>query len=274
MTIRETPHFSTREFGWDLAGGAVSINISCMSLPRFFCDLELVATARLCLPEAVSHHIRVRRLKTRQHVVLFNGTGIEATAELAFDHSGQAIAVIDQVQAVDRELPFRLTLVQGIASQDRMDWVVEKAVELGIDSLVPVTASRSVVKLNAERATKRTAQWHKQAIAASEQCGRNRLMQIHTPCSIEQAIGRIQAAPMLLCHLNKNTVALNHPPLLEAIRAAKAASVIVGPEGGWDESETNQWLAAGAWPITLGARVLRTETAGLAAVAGLSGLLG
>ena len=228
----------------------------------------------MCLPAAVSHHIRVRRLKAGQKIVLFNGTGVQADAELAFGSAGQALALIDVVKAVDCELPFRLTLVQGIASQDRMDWVVEKAVELGVDTLLPVTASRSIVKLSADRAAKRTAQWQKQVVAASEQCGRNRLMQIQSPCPIEQAIDRVESAPMLLCHLSDDTVALSNPPLLDAIRSAKAASIIVGPEGGWDDGEATRWIAAGAWPISLGARVLRTETAGLAAIAGLASLLG
>ena len=244
-----------------------------MSLPRFFCDTELLAATELRLPSTVNHHIRVRRLRAQERIVLFNGTGIEASAALAFDQSGHAIAFIDSVKTVNRELPFRLSLAQGIASQDRMDWVVEKAVELGVDTLLPVTSKRSIVRLNADRAAKRTAQWQKQVIAASEQCGRNRLMQIQPPCSIDNAIEHIKAAPLLLCHVNEATVPLGHPPLLDAIRTAKAASIIVGPEGGWDDHEVAQWLSAGAWPISLGTRVLRTETAGLAAAAGLAHLL-
>lgn len=252
----------------------VSINIWHMNFPRFFCDAELRTNTQLNLPVAVNHHIRVRRLKAGQTIILFNGTGIEATAQLAFEKSGQAFAFIEAVVALDRELPFRLSLAQGIASQDRMDWVVEKAVELGVESVLPVTASRSVVKLNADRAAKRTAQWQKQVIAASEQSGRNRLMLIHPPCSIATAVELLKTAPMLLCHFGNEAVPLNHPPLLEAIRGANAASILVGPEGGWDEMEAQQWLAAGAWPISLGTRVLRTETAGLAAIAGLTSLLG
>lgn len=245
-----------------------------MNLPRFFCKTPLLGETELTLPDAVSHHIRVRRLKAGQRIVLFDGSGIEAIGILEFDKSGQASVSDLDTLAVDRELSFRVTLVQGIASQDRMDWVIEKAVELGVTRLIPVTAARSVVKLNDERATKRTAQWQKQIIAASEQCGRNLLMQIDPPCSVDQAIKAMRSEPMLLCHLGPGTVKLGDAKLLEAVKAAKAASIIVGPEGGWDDTEARRWLDAKAFPITLGERVLRTETAGLATIAGLVSLLG
>lgn len=244
-----------------------------MSAPRFFCETPLRADSQLHLPASVSHHIRVRRLRAGQEIVLFDGTGIEACATLEFDKSGQAIATLGATQPIDRELPQRLTLIQGIASQDRMDWVIEKAVELGVSSLMPVTAKRSVVKLNDDRASKRTAQWQKQVIAASEQCGRNRLMQIHAPCSVEQAIASVKHEPMLLCHVSSETVRLDDQAVLKAITTRQAASIIVGPEGGWDNVEAQRWLESGAYPISLGERVLRTETAGLAAVAGLTWLL-
>ncbi|MCD8504746.1 MAG: 16S rRNA (uracil(1498)-N(3))-methyltransferase [Burkholderiaceae bacterium] len=244
-----------------------------MSPPRFFCETPLQADTQFHLPATVSHHIRVRRLKAGQQIVLFDGTGIEATATLDFDKSGQAIATMGSTESVDRELPYRLTLVQGIASQDRMDWVIEKAVELGVSSMLPITAKRSVVKLSDDRAAKRTAQWRKQVIAASEQCGRNRLMQIQPPCSVDQAIVSLKTEPMLLCHLSSETIRLDNTAMLNAITASKAASIIVGPEGGWENAEAKRWLDAGAYPVSLGERVLRTETAGLAAVAGLVWLL-
>lgn len=257
----------------DIARSLSQVRSHSMSPPRFFCDSPLLADSKLTLPSAVSHHIRVRRLKAGQKISLFNGTGIEVTALLEFESSGQAVALLGETQAIDRELPHKLTLVQGIASQDRMDWVVEKAVELGAAALIPVSANRSVVKLNAERAGKRTLHWEKLVISASEQCGRNRLMHIHAPCSIEQAISRLKTAPMLLCHLCEHTVTLSNPALIEAIRRHQAASIVVGPEGGWDPSEANQWLHAGAQAITLGPRILRTETAGLASLAKLGSLL-
>ena len=244
-----------------------------MSLPRFFCDVPLLVNAKLTLPAQVNHHIRVRRLKVGEQIVLFDGSGIEVTAMLEFEPSGQAIALLGEPKTVDRELPLKLTLVQGIASQDRMDWVVEKAVELGATALIPVTAARSVVKLNTDRASKRTLHWQKLVISASEQCGRNRLMQIHPPCSVTHAIEQLKDAPMLLCHLSKDTVALNDPDLLKQIQMRQAASIVIGPEGGWDAKEARQWLDAGAQAISLGSRILRTETAGLAAMAGLASLL-
>jgi 16S rRNA (uracil1498-N3)-methyltransferase len=244
-----------------------------MNTPRFFCEFTLESGLPVTLPASVSHHIRVRRLRAGQEIVLFDGSGVEFKAILSFETSGNAIGLLKAAETVDRELPFRLTLVQGIASQDRMDWVVEKAVELGAAEFIPVTASRSVVKLSTDRAAKRTTHWQKLAVAASEQCGRNRLMQIHPPCSIEEAIKRCSSQTMLLCHLAPGGLALNHPTVLQAVRANQGASIIVGPEGGWDDFEAGKWLAAGARAISLGARVLRTETAGIAALAGLGQLL-
>lgn len=244
-----------------------------MTSPRFFCQEPLSADAVVVLPSAVSHHIRVRRLRAGQEIVVFDGSGVEFNAVLQFEKSGQAIALTGAAQAVDRELPQTLTLVQGIASQERMDWVVEKAVELGASALVPVTASRSVVKLSGERAAKRVAHWENLVIAASEQCGRNRLMKIYLPCPIGEAVKNCARGPMLLCHPSPGVQAINDPDIVQSARSAKGANLIVGPEGGWDETEVRQWLAAGAQAISLGKRVLRTETAGLAALSALSHLL-
>jgi 16S rRNA (uracil1498-N3)-methyltransferase len=243
-----------------------------MNAPRFFCSEPLAPNTVVALPDAVNHHIRVRRLKAGQEIVLFDGSGNEFLANLAFEKSGQATATTGSAMAIDRELPVQFGLIQGIASQDRMDWVVEKAVEMGVTDLFPVTASRSVVKLNEQRAIKRTEHWQRLIVAASEQCGRNVLMRIHPPRALRDTVSACQLQPMLLCHPTPSQAGLTDHKIMELMRAHRAASIIVGPEGGWDEQEVNQWLAAGAQGVSLGRRILRTETAGLVAVAMLTAL--
>ncbi len=244
-----------------------------MNAPRFFCDEPLTVGARVSLPKTVSHHIRVRRLKAGQMIVLFDGSGVEFECLLQFEADGQALALVSAALEVNRELRGKVVLVQGIASQDRMDWVIQKAVELGVAELIPIAATRSVVKLTAERATKRAEHWRKLVISASEQCGRNRLMNIHPPRELADAIAICQALPILLCHFNADSVDLAQQDLVQRTAASGAICIVVGPEGGWDEAEAQRWLDAGALPTSLGARVLRTETAGAAATAALTALL-
>ena len=244
-----------------------------MSTPRFFCETVLTSDSTCTLPPAVAHHVRVRRLKAGQEIVLFDGSGTESTALLQFESSGQAVAVITSTQAIDRELPWHTTLVQGIASQDRMDWVIEKAVEIGVTNFVPLLADRSVVKLSEDRAQKRLAHWQKLIISASEQCGRNRLMQIQAPCGMDEAISHCGNSPMLWCHANAHTVSIGDKGVVQAVASADHACLVVGPEGGFSDNEARRWQAAGAQAVSLGPRILRTETAGLAAITSLNALL-
>ena len=244
-----------------------------MNTPRFFCPPPLPKTGEIALPDEVNHHIRVRRLRAGDTVTLFDGSGGQWQATLAFDVSGRARAHVTHHCLVDRELKGQVHLIQGIASQDRMDWVVEKAVELGVTRLIPVASARSVVKLSQERAAKRTAHWQRLAYSAAEQCGRNRLMTVAAPTDLNQAVDMCGSEPMLLCHLSEPIHALDTPEQLEQIAHAGAVTVIVGPEGGWSPEEASQWLRAGAQPVSLGARTLRTETAGLVAIAQLTALL-
>lgn len=244
-----------------------------MNAPRFFCELPIRIGQTIALPKSVSHHIRVRRLKAEQRMILFDGSGAQFEGILRFEPDGQALAEISASSQPDLELKGRIILVQGIASQDRMDWVIEKAVELGVSELIPVAATRSVVKLTGERVAKRTEHWRKLVISASEQCGRNHLMRVHHPCDLRQAIDACQPLPKLLCHFSNQSTPITQPNLLATIKTTGAVCIIVGPEGGWDERESRSWLEAGATITSLGPRVLRTETAGAAASAALTALL-
>jgi len=243
-----------------------------MKTPRFFCDAELTAGAALELPKAVAHHIRVRRLKDGETVVLFDGSGREFEAHIAFDSQGHCTAKLGQAQDVDRERLGRITLVQALASQDKMDWVIEKAVELGAASVIAVPCARSLIKLSDDRAKKRITHWSGIVRAASEQCGRNRLMNVEAAASLKIALTELGNTPKLV-FAPAAAQSLDDPALLAKISNAKQVVLFIGPEGGWDSREVETIVGHGGTSVGLGPRVLRTETAGLYAIASLTTLL-
>ncbi|WP_459615250.1 16S rRNA (uracil(1498)-N(3))-methyltransferase [Bordetella sp. 2513F-2] len=243
-----------------------------MPLPRFYCDVPLSAGARIVLPDATAHHaVRVLRLRDGAALTLFNGTGGEYPAVLRLD-GRSASAELGPLDPREAELPGRITLVQGLPGSDKMDWVVEKAVELGAACIVPVSARRSVVQLSGNRVEKRLAHWQRIAQAAAEQCGRNRLAAVEAPCTLAEWLARPAEGLRLMCHPE---AAL---PLAEALPPRGSApfslALLVGPEGGWSDEEIAAARAAGVQAVRFGPRVLRTETAGLALMAAACALLG
>lgn len=241
-----------------------------MSAPRFFCDIPLSAGARIALPDALAHHaLRVLRLKAGESVVLFNGQGGEYPAVLDVD--GKAgYAQLGDFSAREAELAGRITLVQGLPSGDKMDWVVEKAVELGASRVSPIAAQRSVLQLSGPRLDKRVAHWQRIAQSAAEQCGRNRLMAVDAPRSLADWLAEPAEGLRLLCHPEAGE------DLADKLRAAPgltALTLLVGPEGGWSDKELELARQAGVQAVRFGPRVLRTETAGLALVSAVSALL-
>ncbi|CAB3734552.1 16S rRNA (uracil(1498)-N(3))-methyltransferase [Achromobacter piechaudii] len=241
-----------------------------MSAPRFFCDIPLSAGTRIALPDALAHHaLRVLRLKAGESVVLFNGQGGEYPAVLDVD--GKAgYAQLGDFSAREAELAGRITLVQGLPSGDKMDWVVEKAVELGASRVSPIAAQRSVLQLSGPRLDKRVAHWQRIAQSAAEQCGRNRLMAVDTPRSLADWLAEPAEGLRLLCHPEAGE------DLAGKLRAAPgltALTLLVGPEGGWSDKELELARQAGVQAVRFGPRVLRTETAGLALVSAVSALL-
>lgn len=240
-----------------------------MARPRFFCPLPLQPHQALALPADLAHYaLRVLRLKDGAAVILFDGLGGEYEAVLRVQGKS-AEALVGAHHALEAELPGRITLVQGLPSGDKMDWIVEKAVELGANRLIPIAARRSVVQLNPEREVKRLKHWQRIAQSASEQCGRNRLMRIDAPLNLEACLDALDAAgPALLCHPEAGKT------LGQALGPEPDVTLLVGPEGGWSPEEQQLALRRGATPIRFGTRVLRTETAGLALIAAVSALKG
>ena len=219
------------------------------------------------LPPASAHHaLKVLRLGSGDSLVLFDGSGGELHALLDV-RARQAVAVGGQWQEVSREPPLDIVLVQALASSDKMDWIIQKAVELGVSGIVPVQAARSVLRLAGERADKKLEHWRQVVIAACEQCGRNWLPFV----APVQSLGTYLAQPSDAARL----ILVPGGERLSTIQPIPSSiHLLIGPEGGWSEEETALCLHASSRTVGLGPRVLRTETAGLAALAALQARAG
>lgn len=237
-------------------------------ISRFFFPHPLPHTGSVTLPEALAHHAgRVLRLSSGDPVVLFDGQGGEVSAVL--EGSGKHwSAVIHGFDAVERESPLQLVLVQGLASADKMDWIVRKAVELGAVGVVPVQAARSVLRLHGERAAKREAHWQQIAIAACEQSGRNRVPEVAPIMDLAGFLRSHADGRKVICSPHGGQ------PLSAMTRPAERMYILIGPEGGWSEAEMSLCQQSGCEAVQMGPRVLRTETAGLAMLAGMQALWG
>ena len=214
--------------------------------------------------------MRVLRLREGDQIVLFDGHGGEYPAQLVELGRNDASVQLGRWRDVERESPLALTLIQAVQAAEKMDLTIQKAVELGVSSIVPAESRRSVVRLTGERALRRLEHWRGVAVAACEQCGRNRLPEI----------AAISAVPAALAALNNPSAGLKLMFLPEATQTLAdlppptAVTLLVGAEGGLDPLEEQAALAAGFVPVRLGPRVLRTETAGLAALAAIHALWG
>lgn len=236
-----------------------------MRIPRIFQPVPLAPDASVTLDSTAANHVtRVLRLKPGAELVLFNGEGGEYPAVL----EAAATARLGAWRSVECESPLAITLVQGISRAERMDYTIQKAAELGVTRIVPVFAARSVVELRGERLQRRMQHWQGIAIGACEQCGRNRVPALDAALDLSDWL-RGSAAPSLRLVLNhRATTTLN------ALPRPAALTLLIGPEGGLDESELAQAERAGFIGMRLGPRVLRTETAAVAALAALQVLWG
>lgn len=238
-----------------------------MSSPRFFYEKPLHANSRVLLSERIAHHaLRVLRLKPQAAITLFDGQGGQYAATLC-PEGARAWAQVGSVSHPERELRGSMILLQGLAAGDKMDWIVEKAVELGICALYPVTTERSVLRLEGARQDKRLARWREIVRGASEQCGRNHLMTVHSPMTWSHCLDGV-AAPILVCD-PEGTQDL--PEALTSV--TDRVCLAVGPEGGWSPEELAATQRHRLSTVRFGPRVLRSETAGLALAAAASALL-
>ena len=239
-------------------------------MPRFYCPQPLAAGATIALPDPVAHHAWVVRLQPGAELTLFNGDGGEYLAQLDGVEKKSATARVLAFVERDRELPYEITLAQALPEAAKMDWIIEKAVEMGVAAIQPLAAQRCVVRLAGERAEKRQAHWQGVIVAASEQSGRNRLARLSALGNFQAWIGQHDMHKRILLTPRASQSlpdwARHQPP--------QAVTLLVGPEGGYTEQEEDAAIAQGAIALSIGPRVLRTETAGIAAVAALNALWG
>lgn len=233
----------------------------------------LASGATIALPpQAGAHVARVLRLVVGDELTLFDGRGGEWQARITGVRGKAVEATVGAHLAVERESPLQVTLLQALARGEKMDWVLQKATELGVARIVPVATERSVVQLDGERADRRIAHWQGVVAAACEQCGRNRLPEILPPARLEAACAASAATLKLL--LAPGATASLAAVAASATRAANGLALLIGPEGGLADAEQAVAMRAGFQPVSFGPRVLRTETASIAALGLLQGLAG
>jgi 16S rRNA (uracil1498-N3)-methyltransferase len=239
-------------------------------IPRFHCPFPLAPGAHVELPEqAARHALKVLRMRAGDRIVLFDGRGGEWQAEI-LGAGGTARAALREFNPQDIESPLPVTLVQALPAGDKMDWVVEKSVELGVTAIQPVASKRSVIRLSAERMARRVAHWNAIAAAACEQCGRNHVPLVAPVLDLPQYLAAAMAQNALRLML-----APRAPTSLRTLeKPTQPIIAMIGPEGGWEEGEILAAQAAGFSLMQLGPRVLRTETAGAAVLASLQTLWG
>lgn len=238
-------------------------------MPRFYVDFALNPDSVVELPDNVVRHLNVLRVKNTEEIVLFNGNGKAYPALPEVLEKRRASVRILREEATDNESPLNITLVQAVSAAERMDFTLQKSVELGVAEIRPVISERCVVRLNGERAEKRVARWQEIVVSACEQSGRNIVPKVLPLTTYAQAL---QQLPQ---ETTKLLMSLNRAQKLGDVRPQSGKVVfMVGPEGGWTEKEEQQAFDAGFQSVTLGKRVLRTETASLAAIAAMQTLWG
>jgi 16S rRNA (uracil1498-N3)-methyltransferase len=233
-------------------------------MPRFYCPTPLSTGQPLSLPAGAARHVQVLRLQPGDVITLFNGEGGEFAATVTRMGRSDVDVDIGAHHAVEREAVRAVHLLAGITANERMDWLVEKATELGVASITPLVAERSVLKLKGERAEKKLAHWQGIAVASAEQCGRNRVPPVHAAVTLAEWVKKAPPGERWVLSLSEGTQSLGQ------MLGAGPVTVLSGPEGGLSPSEELAALAAGFAPVTLGPRVLRAETAPLAVLAACS----
>ena len=239
-------------------------------MPRFYPPTALAPHTTLNLPDNIIRHIHVLRLNAGDSITLFNGTGNDFAATLQEIGKRHAQCHITAQRQPENESPLKITLVQAISSGERMDFTLQKSVELGVASITPVLSERCVVRLQGERADKRVQRWQEIAVSACEQCGRDTVPPVRPILRLSDYLRQAAAEDGLKLLMSLQ----NAQSLREKQPAQRPVYLLIGPEGGWTAAEEQAAVEAGFEAITLGKRVLRTETASLAAIAAMQTLWG
>ena len=241
-----------------------------MPAPRFYCPCDLHSDQQLALPEMAAHHAsRVLRLQPGDAVTLFNGAGGQFPASIRAIDRHEVIVLIGERQPIECEPPLAITLAQALSTGEKMDFTLQKAVELGVTEIHPLASSRSVVKLSGERAQKRVEHWQNIVIAACEQCGRNRVPVVMQIMPLLTWLSENQGPGLRLMMSPAAAISLRDLP-----RPDGPITLLAGPEGGFADAEIAAAQACGFTSVRLGARILRTETAALAGLSAIQTLWG
>lgn len=240
-------------------------------IARFFADLPLRAGSTVQLPEDAAHHaVHVLRLRPGDELTLFHGRGGEYAGRIAaVDRLRVSVDVLAH-RAVERESALAVTLVQGISAGEKMDFTVQKAAELGVAAVQPLACERSTGRVSGERAELKRAHWRRVAVSACEQCGRNRIPEVHPVRSLAEYCRTPAPEGVRLLLSPRAELRLG----AAAARAAGPVTLAAGPEAGFTDAEEAALAGAGFTPVRIGPRVLRTETAAIAALAALQALAG
>lgn len=237
-----------------------------MKSVRLYQNTDLKVDAKIDLDESAAHHLlKVLRFPEGQNITLFNGDGFDYQVKVVSTKKICSVEVLSS-EKNHRESSLNLTLAQGIAKGEKMDFLIQKAIELGVNRIIPVQAERCVVRLNGAKLIKRTEHWQKIANHACEQSGRSVIVEV-TPA---------QSLTELLLANTGNGYVLHHRAEkgLLAMKKPSQATILIGPEGGLSGVEIDEAIAADFQPLLLGGRILRTETASLAVIANMQLLWG
>ncbi len=238
---------------------------------RFYCPDKLALGTIVNLPESAAiHAARVLRMVEGDVAVLFNGDGIDYSCKLTTVKKNSVIAMVTASKAIENESPLTITLLQGISSGDRMDYTIQKAVELGVKCIQPIATERSVVKLNNERAAKRLIHWQSIAISACEQSGRAFVPTVLEPKPLSKWLAENPYGNQ--CRIQLNPIGAKR--IAEIKKPNNVIVLLIGAEGGLSKNEIEMANTNGFESIILGPRVLRTETAALAAIASIHSVWG
>ena len=236
-------------------------------MPRIYCPAPLQTGELLVLPAGAARHVQVLRLQPGDALTLFNGEGGEVECRITQMGRSTVQIQVGQHQAIERLASRQVHLAICMPANERMDWLVEKATELGVASIQPLMSERSVLRLSGERADKKMAHWHSVAVAACEQCGGNRVPQVHPVSTLSHWLHTQTRSPKdlrLLLSLSEDAKAL-----ALVADGAPELTLLTGPEGGLSSGEEAQARSEGFVPVSVGARTLRAETAALAGLAAL-----
>lgn len=231
-----------------------------MRIPRIYTPQPLSPNSSIQLDETQAHYLgKVLRMQAGRELIVFNGEGGEYRAEITEVAKKSITLQLGEFCADNRQSPLQLELAIGVSRGERMDWVLQKATELGATKITPLMTERTEVRLGGERADKKMGHWQQILVSACEQCQRNILPVLSEPIALADWLSQVEAERKFVLHHRDNQG-------LPQGTSAQSVALLVGPEGGLDDDEIAQALAAGFAPLTLGPRVLRTETAPVAAI--------